>query len=338
MTIEWGTGFDGCATTADAQAFFDEVDGYARVSYSATGGYDNGPCVYFSQGTYMHPYFLVNCISAKTKCVGAHYNNLPTNDYSTDVNRHLFRFKIGSSYIRVFNTTSGIKVYRDSTLIASSVTESTLINTSLHHIEFKLFSDASAGTIGMKIDGVSVEFDSDSSLNTGGDDITQCLFAGCAYSSGNAYCDNPFISDDWEGEVVWGKYALNSDISNDFTLSTGSDVYTLLETDDGDTSYIESDTIGHEWRCGLETVPSGITVKALSMVSNVKKTDAGLRKLKHRITQDAVDYDGEEFTLTLDYPAAVTEGQYEIMTACPDATALTVAKINAMSFGGEVSA
>lgn len=333
-TLEWSQGFEGCESDGGVRALFDQ---YSRISYSSSNGWDNEKCIRFDSGVGYNPYVAINCVEAKTKCVGCHVRDLNTNDYSTSVTEHLFRFTIGGSYIRVFNTTTGIKIYRDSTLIASSVTESTLITTNLHHIEFKLFSDASTGTIGFKIDGVSVEFDNDSSLNTGGDDISVCLFAPNGYHANSVYMDNMFIADDWIGELKHLKREAISDVSVDFTPSSGSDNYAMIETDNGDTDYNSSDTVGHKDLFEHEVLPSGIDVLAVTQHIVGRKDDVGTRAIQLTAREDSTDYDGDEFTLAADYPSLATEGQYQIHTTTPAGAALSKATVDPVYWGYEVS-
>lgn len=330
--IEFFTGFEGCGSNADVQAFFDGINHATYTTYSATGGYDNGKCVKSPSSSFYLGY--IACAAAKTKAFGLHVKGLGTSGYNLNLNYHLFRvLTVGGSYIRVFNTSSGLEVYRDSTLIASCTEK---ITVDLTHVEIKIYSHASAGTVQIRINGGLV-IDA-SGLNTTGGDITSILIGNSR--TANVYFDNIFIADDWCGELKSYLVKPSSDVVSDFTPSAGSDNYAMVDdaAQDGDTTYVEADTVGHADLYGYEDVPTDITIKAVSIVTVAKKTDAGDRAIKHIARQDAVDYDLDELYLGTSYPSGVGSAVFEILNTAPDGSAWTPSIFNAISWGFEVSA
>ena len=329
MAIEFFTGFEGCGSSDDVEAFFSYVYNLSDALYSATGGYANGKCLNISDSKTQ--YAVKNVTASKTKAVGMHINSIGTSGYSTTLLYHLMRFTIGTSYIRIFNTSGGVEVYRDSTLIASCAE---VISSSLVHIEAKLFSNASTGTFQLKINGSLVIDASD--LNTGGSDITSFVIG--STNDNAVYYDNIYIADDFQGELI--SYMLNptSDVTSDFTPSAGSDNYAMVDDDaqDGDTTYVESSTVGHQDLYGYEDAPTNIDIKAVSIVTVMKEVDPGDRFVRHIANQDATEYDLTSFGLGSIYPSGGSLGLFEILNTCPDTTAWTPTKLNAISFGLEI--
>ncbi|HEC02622.1 MAG TPA: hypothetical protein ENI81_03700, partial [Phycisphaerales bacterium] len=82
--------------------------------------------------------------------------------------RHWYTVKFIGPSLYLISDTSGLHLYRGSTLVASSA-PNIWINPQLHHIEIKVFSSATAGTFEVKMDGLLVW--SETGINTGGQDI-----------------------------------------------------------------------------------------------------------------------------------------------------------------------
>jgi hypothetical protein len=327
--MEWSQGFTGISSTAQLHALFDEAAWYVLpLEYSATGGYDNGPSLKMGSNS---NYVAKNCIAEKTKCIGFHVRGIGTSNYSANENYNVLLLTAGSSYIRLFNTESGIEVYRDAVLIASC---EDVIDANLHHVEIKVFSDASAGTVQVKLDQVLVI--DESSLDTIGDDFSKVLWGGRHTSY--FYLANMFIANDWQGEVKHMKREATSDVVAEFTPLSGSDNYAMIDTNDGDTTYNSADEVGKKDLFGFEAIPSGIDVKLVTQHAAAKKGDTGLRKLRLTARENATDYEGNEYTLITSYPNLAGQGQYQLHSTTPAGAALTPASVNAVNWGYEVSA
>ena len=323
MAIEFFTGFEGCGSHEDARALFDTCDYIA--AYSATGGYADGKSSLHSGAGY---WFQKSCTAAKTKAVGSHIRQAGTLD-NTHENYAIFRFE--GPDIRIFNWSDGIRAYRGTTLLG---TGSAGLTTGLHHIEAKVFSDAGAGTVTVKIDGTII-LDL-SSQNTDGSDITTIRWG----ASSGLYRDNFYIADDLQGELISILCKPSSDDSTQFTPSTGSDNYALIDevVHDDDTTYVESSTVGHKDIYGFEDVSSGYTVKAISIVTVAKKDDAGGRTIQPLSVQDSTERDvGSAITLTTSYPTTTGAASRTTLGLAPDGTAWDNTKFNACKWGFEVA-
>ena len=247
-TVEFFTGFEGCGVTADVKTFVTSGD----ASYSATGGFNNGKSLSCSSS------FSKNCTGALTKCTGFHIRNFYPSTYSTNANLHLVRFTIDVSYIRIFNTPAdGITVYKDAALLGT-IGSGQVIDDGLHHVEVKIVNHASAGSVQIKVDGVTVG--TLTGLAISSDNITSIL-----YGSGNntVKYDNLFIADDFVGEMYSILCSPTSDNSVQFTPSAGSNYQNVDDTaQDGDSTYNESSTVGHKDLFGFADIAtSGLDEK-----------------------------------------------------------------------------
>jgi len=317
------TGFEGCGQTSDIVSMFDST---YQVTYSATNGYDNGKCIYHN-----YTYFTKNITGRKTVVTGFHKRSLSTgNDGS--LQHMLVRFNAGGVYLKLYNMATGLELYRDATLIASSAT---VIGTALTHIEVEILSDASAGTIEVRLNGSAVTFDNPTGLNTGGADITQVLWGG----AGTHYTDNVYIATDFQGEMYSVLCNPSADSSVQFTPSAGSN-YTCIDEDaqNGDTDYVESSTVGHKDLYAFEDIAtSDIVVKFVSLVTVAKKDDAGARTLTPIAEQDASEYDQTTIVLATSYPATAGTASVNTFDVAPDTQAWTPTIFNAMTWGFKVA-
>ena len=314
--IERHTGFEGCSSDADVQALVDEVGRTDRTRYSADQGFNGGKCIYSLDLSY-YPFYW-NVSPAKTKVVGFHVKNIGTFDYHTGAHTHSIRMTVGTSYLRLFNTSTGLKLYRDYTLIASS---STVIDAAQHHVEFKIFSDTTNGTFNLKLDGAEVVFDNQTGLNTSGNDITQVLW-GCT-NKGYVYYDNPFIADDWVGELKHEVCYPTSDHSVSFTPTTGTDNYAMVDDaghHDGDTTTVSASASGTKDLYGYTDLPAGLNVKCATVVTPAKKDDVGTVILNVLAKQDSTDYEVGSKALTAGYPAGIGTAPTKVVATQPDGT------------------
>ena len=317
-TIERHTGFEGCSSDADVLALVDGIGtGHygSGGKYSASNGFDGGKCIFNSSYEY-YPFHL-NVSPAKTKVVGFHIKNIGTSNYNTDARYHFILMSAGASDLRLFNTSTGLKLYRDSTLIASS---STVIDVAQHHVEFKIFSDATNGTFNLKLDGVEVTFDNQTGLNTSGNDITQVLFG--STNKSYVYYDNPFIADDWVGELKHEVCYPTSDHSVAFTPTTGTDNYAMVDdtAHDGDTTTVSASTSGTKDLYGYTDLPAGLNVKCATVVTTAKKDDVGTVILNVLAKQDSTEYEVGSHALTAEYAGVVGTALKKVVPTQPDGT------------------
>lgn len=329
MTIEFFTGFEGCGSTADIQAFFDMTYSSSYPAYNNSGnGFDGGKCI---RSGIVLGYCRKSCTAAKTKVVGFHVNDCAKYSYSSDTYNALIRF-IGPQ-VTIFNSSSGLDIRVSATQIDTSAAQ---IGSGLTHVEIKVFSDASAGTVEVKLNGVSVY--EGTGLNTGGADISSIYWGTCGNTT--HYLDNLFIADDWQGELRSYVLRPTSDVAAGFTPLSGTDNYAMVDDtgDDGDTTYVASDTVSTKDLYGYGNIDTHTIVKAVSLVTVARKDDAGARSIQHASRQDSTDYDHTAFALPTAYPGATGEGQFEVLNAAPDSSAWTPAVLNDIAWGFKVSA
>lgn len=327
MAVEFFTGFGGCGVTADTLAFFDAGAG----AYSATGGYGNGKCFVPT----WNERWQKDVSAGLTKCVGFHVKNTGQGSYSTAWAQIFLSLTVGAAYIRVFNTSAGIKVYNDAALLGT-IGSGVVIPATLSHVEIKVFSNATTGTVEVKLDGVSVG--SLTNVNTTGTNITAVAQGNS--NDGNFLVDNIYIADDFQGEMYEIILSPTSDSSVQFTPSAGSNFENVDDAaQDGDTTNNQSSTVGHKDLFGYgDMATSGLTVKVVSLVTVAKKDDAGARTLTPIIKQDATEYDQATVTLTTAYPASVGAGSINTLSAAPDTSAWTPTIVNALLAGYKVEA
>lgn len=191
----------------------------------------------------------------------------------------IVQFRNGSGAIlSVLRNASGfIEVYKGTqagTLIATSTTAYLGVYKAL---AVKVLFDGAAGTVQVRCAGAAtLEIDL-----TGQD--TAGVAGNCTViRMGDWYTSNGFevwYADDF----VWGDVAgaLNNSCppdltvtkvlptgdtaDADFTPSAGTDHYALVDdaTHDGDSTYVESSTVGHKDRYTHSTTPSGVTIRAV---------------------------------------------------------------------------
>jgi hypothetical protein len=320
MTIEFFTGFEGCTSTGDVQAFFDySLD----VNYYSTGGFENSKAL----RTYSTGSFQKIVSTAKTKAVGFHCKATEANNAYT-----LMGFMLADGgEITIRNATTGCTVLYNSTIVASC---SEYFSTNMHHFECEVFSNATAGYAIVKKD--NVEIINATGLNTGGSDIIKIERR---WSTAYQYMDNLYIADSLQGELYSFLMVPREDTSVQFTPSEGTTNYTLLETNDGDSTYVESSTVGDKDLYRFTTLPEGLIPVGAMVVTNARKSGAGPKYIQTISKQDLVEYnDSDPIPLSLDYPTGSDNRPVITMHAtAPDGTEWTRTKLNEMQFGFKVA-
>ena len=323
--LEFFTGFEGCGSDADVQSLLGGLDDAALIKYSATGGFGGGKCL----ARTLSSYFYRRTTPANTKVTGFHLEN--ASYYGTYDWKYVLLTFAGPE-IRIANySPTSLRVYRSSTMIG----EGTIIIPSTQcHVEVKVFSHATAGTVEVKVDGVSIL--SLTGVNTGGQLINTVFYAG--YISGAyMYYDNIFIADDWVGQL---KCFLRSPTSDDtvtsITPSAGTDCYAMVDelAHDGDTTYVTGTGIGTKVLFGYEALPAGVDVKAVSIVSVARREEVNPVSIKAIAKQDTTEYEvGVWGNPDIAYPAAAAEGFLVTLPTAPDGTAWARDKVNALKIG-----
>lgn len=204
-------------------------------------------------------------------------------------------------------------VYPDGSIAAYSGTLGSLLGQTgpsltagaYHHIETKVVRDAAVGTIEIRVNGISVlELEN---LNLGGTDIS-AVAIGCqtgGFTSGNPDTVNYYKDfvlwdgtgsegNDFQGSVAVHDLYTDGDISLNWTASTGSTGYNLIdETTPNDTDYIQAgDPAPSPAVFSLTDLPEDVTsVRALLPIVRAVKTDGGDCNLQVSVTPNNTDWD-----------------------------------------------
>jgi len=323
MTIYWATGFEWAGSDDDVRSWFDYISSTHRIYYTSADGFLGTKGARTGDYQYVRKYFP----GGKTRVIGGHIRSSVDNFgimgfYGPEVN------------IRVDNGATRLAIYRGSTLL--DYTPSGTWGATMHHLEVKVFSDSSVGTVDIKVDGDLVY--SGTGLNTGGADITGF------YNSPNSpyftYYDNLFAADDWVGEMHIVGLSPASDFDCDFTPSTGSDNYAMVddEASDGDATYNYSDTVDATDLFEYETYSERDDIVFVGVVTDARKTEAGPRKIKHQFLEESSLYDGEEKTLNTSYFGTYLNPYlHEILNTTPSGAAWTSAILNDLKIGYKIS-
>jgi len=357
MGLEFFTGFEGINSWEEMIGFFSDVETYYQgtsaetVAFKTSGGLDDGKCIgicYWENKIF--GYATINVTSVKTVALGFHIRNANyCPGWSSDYNSKRFYIcKLNGADISLWNTDDGVAVYNAAGTRLALYEH--IMSSGIHHVETKVYSNASAGTVTVKIDGL--EIISLTGANTSGNDITSVTLGNTARCSvegdvidiygdslrGWAYFDNIYIADDLQGELASYLIKPESDDSVQWTPSTGADNYAMVDEvgSDGDTTYVETTTAGYKDFYEFEDLPGTVTtINGVSVVVVAKKVDpSGLTQVQLLAEQDASEYEvGDAFTLTTEYPENFSEAQCRVFSTCPDGTAWTPAKLNAIKWG-----
>lgn len=200
-----------------------------------------------------------------------------------------FSFRDSDNNIQVkigINTDGTITAYRDTTAIGTSDSPA-VTAAAWQHMECWVTCDNSAGTVEVRVNGVTV-LDL-SSLDTQGQS-TSAMTQWAFYNSVNPVCqswiDDLFAADDsgsYNNDFIGDRRVLTqmpvADTAQaDWPLSTGSDGYALIDdvSPDDDSSYIYAETSGLDSEFALDDLPEEVSAIAFTnLVHRSRKDEAG---------------------------------------------------------------
>lgn len=239
-----------------------------------------------------------------------------------------------------FQTDGSIEAFRGTTSIGSTAT-GVISAATWCYLEFKVKIDNTTGTVDVRKNGVSV-------LSLSGKD-TQV--------SGNASCNNFTIANsganadtrfddlylcndagtknnDFLGDVtITTLYPTSDGNSSDFTPSTGSDNYAMVDEAQlaGTTDYNESTSASNKDLYGVTTFSGSGSIKGVQVCNAVLNPDTGSLTVRALVRSGVTPADNEGASHTL---SQTMTGNLEIWEQEPeDAVDWTAAKINAAEFG-----
>jgi hypothetical protein len=202
----------------------------------------------------------------------------------------------------------------------------------------------SGGVVQVRLDGAQVLSVTGDTCNAGTAEIATVRFSNHFVASGTRHLlrlDDVYLCDtagsrnnDFLGDIRVVTLQPNADTAQaDFTPSTGSVHCSLVAEapdDDGDTSYVESGTVGHKDLYGyqdLTATPAAIMAVQLATVA--RKDDAGNRSLRAVIKSGATTADGATRVLGTTY--ALYDDRFEVDPAT--GSAWTKAGVDALEAG-----
>lgn len=346
--IEFLDGFEHYTNFLDKWDFRDDPYIYPSTSFARTG---SRSLRLAGAGSVNRAYGVKALkVQAKSICLGFAF--LPDEAGLTDGSDDMvLQLKSGvvNCVTMVFNLNNKFDLhlhYIGGTKISGTTT---LTQGAWRYIELEFLIDDTAGAYHMKIDGVT-EF-SGTAVDTAGDSanpfVDRLYFWNNASVSKNRYVDDLCINTSaaletqgtgFVGDVEVRTVMATADGSNvDFTRSGGVSDYENVDEAliDGDTSYLHSNTSGHQVTLNLAdiTLTGGQSIKAVQACMGVMKSDAGYRQVKVMAKSGVTESLGVIQTA----PSGEYHFQTEVWEVDPDtAAAWTESGFNAAEFGLEV--
>jgi hypothetical protein len=244
----------------------------------------------------------------------------------------------------VLHTDGKFKVYRGSengTLLGTS--SSGLTASTWAYVEIKVKFHGSTGTVDIHLDGSSVLSLSSQNTSQTGDAYAQSVvFFGSNNGADHSTFDDLYVLDttgsintDFLGPQRIVLLQPNSDTTpNQFTTNTGSTHYDRVSQNpsDGDSTYLEDSTSGHQELFNFDDIANVSAVTALQINTVARLTDANQFSLKNSIKSGATDSDDTGQPVSNDY-----QTRYRCVEADPNtSSAWTVANVNTATFGFKV--
>jgi hypothetical protein len=216
-------------------------------------------------------------------------------------------------YVKVLSD-GGIGVYNSANTLLGSTTIPAVTAAAYSHIEAKVLRDAAAGTVEVRVNGTSVL--NLTGLALGASNIGQ-IRIGSFQSTSNLAEPSNYIKDlvvwdstgsegnDFQGSVAVHDLYTDADISLNWTPSTGSTGWDLLDkTAVDDTTYIgAASSAVSPYVASLTNLPDDVTsIRALLPIYRAAKTDGGDCNIQAGLTPNNVDWDdGADRAMTTSY-------------------------------------
>lgn len=210
------------------------------------------------------------------------------------------------------------------------------------YIEFKVKFSNTVGTLEVRVDGVTVisatGIDTSASGNEYGTGFRLVGDVDSAHTYyDDCYCcdDSGTTNNDFLGDIkITTLYPISDGNSSDFTCSTGTDHFALVDDPqllDSDTDHNESSTVGHKDLYGMTTYDGPDTIFGVQVVAAVKNTDVGTMTVRPLSRSGAAPVDNEGGDYILSQIMRASMHMFEEEPA--DSVGWTAAKINAAEFG-----
>jgi len=242
-----------------------------------------------------------------------------------------------------------ILAYRGAgTTLLGTSTNTLSINT-WNYIECKVTFDNSDGVVDIHVNGSGTGWISLTSQDTcaTANEYASIIRIGTTANNYLRYriddlyiCDtNGSVNNDFLGDVRVDSYlATGNGNHSDFTGSDSdsTDNYLLIDdtSPDGDTTYVQSATVGHIDTYGFaDMTHTPASIFGVQIVMEAKKDDSGTRGIAGMVRQDSTDYAGSSRVVSTSYVDYMDIRETDPATA----TAWTKAGFNSAEFGIKVS-
>jgi len=205
-------------------------------------------------------------------------------------------------------------------------------------IEMRVLVDNSSGIVQVRQDGAAIiDYSGDTQATANADlgriDVGRGMrgyYDDIAINDTSGSRNNSWIG---RGGIVLGEVA-GAGTHTDFTPSAGANYECVDEIPpNDDTDYVESDTVGHQDTYALQALPVAAgEISAVQWIARAKLDAAGSGNFQRLLRHDGVDYNGGDLAVDVSY-------QYftEIFDEAPDGSEWSIAKVNALEIGMEVS-
>lgn len=205
-----------------------------------------------------------------------------------------------------------------------------------YYVEVELVRHASAGSVNVWVNGVSVM--SATGVNTGAASIDHITFFDSDNIDSGKYVDDVYFTNTAArlGECRVEVLRPSADTAEkDWTPSTGTSNFAMVDdtTPNGDTDYVAASTSGAYDLYDLTNLPINPTgVFGVQAVINARKDDATLRQVRSKLKSGSTTSDGASMTLGTSYTTSVDRYELNPDTSAP----WTLAQVNALQLGIEV--
>lgn len=336
MALRWIDSFDHYVT-ADIPAKYDSISGSPAIT--ATSRFGSGALQLTDANT---QHTVVKVFDAQpTWIVGFAFRYVMSGG-----NKQIFTL-IDNATIQVtlYYETSTRKLFLNGPF-GSSLSTLGLSDNTWYYIETKV-TIGNAGSWEVRVDGntwITGSGDTQASANASADRF-RFEAGGSGGTSTARIFDDVYILDgtgaaplnDFLGDVR--VEALFPNANGNSSQLVGSDAdsvnnYLLVDdpTPDGDTSYVESSTVGNKDTYAFTNLtPTLGTVYGVQISSEARKTDAGLRTVKNIARLSTTEVDGAANSLSSSYRMF-----NDIMTTKPGGGAWTITDVNNAEFGIKV--
>lgn len=237
-----------------------------------------------------------------------------------------------------------IHAYRGSSTLLGSSADGVFPINAWAYLEIKILFSNTVGTVEVKVNEATVlNLTSKDTVASGNEYATAVRLEGnggdCNFDDFYLCDDTGSVNDDFLGDVqISVLYPTSDETHSDFTPSTGSDHYALVDDPQltSDADHNESTTVGHKDTYGVTTFSGSNPILGVQICSAVKNTDVGVMSVRNLLISGTSPTETEGASLAL---SQTMQGNITVYDKEPvDDVAWTAAKVNAAEIGLKVQA